>query len=102
SLSGMELLEQFRVSGSPLAFVVDEYGDLLGMVTLRDVIQAVTGQFTTTDPDEARAVQRADGSWLLDGLMPVVELRDHLDLKALPDEDKGRYHTLSGLILWLL
>ncbi|MGE4338481.1 MAG: hemolysin family protein [Pigmentiphaga sp.] len=102
SLSGMELLEQFRTSGAFLAFVVDEYGDLLGMVTLRDVIEAVTGQFTTADPDEARAVQRADGSWLLDGLMPVVEVQDLLSLKSLPDEDKGRYHTLSGLILWLL
>ncbi|MCK9513393.1 MAG: hemolysin family protein [Pigmentiphaga sp.] len=102
SLSGMELLEQFRTSGAFLAFVVDEYGDLLGMVTLRDVIEAVTGQFTTADPDEARAVQRADGSWLLDGLMPVVEVQDLLALKSLPDEDKGRYHTLSGLILWLL
>jgi putative hemolysin len=47
-------------------------------------------------------VQRQDGSWLLDGLIPVPELKDTLELKCVPEEDKGLYHTLSGLMMWLL
>lgn len=48
------------------------------------------------------AVQRDDGSWLLDGLIPVPELKDRLQLKSVPEEEKGRYHTLSGMMMWLL
>jgi putative hemolysin len=47
-------------------------------------------------------VQREDGSWLLDGLIPIPELKDKLDVKATPEEERGRYHTLSGLMMWLL
>jgi putative hemolysin len=47
-------------------------------------------------------VQREDGSWLLDGLIPVPELKDRLQLNKVPDENRGRYHTLSGLMMWLL
>lgn len=52
--------------------------------------------------DGSWAVQREDGSWLLDGLIPVPELKDRLELKSVPEEDKGRYHTLSGLMMWVL
>jgi putative hemolysin len=102
SLSGMELLDHFRVSRSQMAFVVDEYGEIQGLVTLRDVLEAVTGEFEPWDQEEAWAVQREDGSWLLDGMIPIPELKDRLELKAVPEEDKGTYHTLSGLMMWLL
>src|SRR5690606_5183857 len=82
--------------------VVDEYGDVHGIVTLQDVLEAITGEFRTALPGEAWAMQRPDGSWLLDGPIPVPELKDRLELAAVPEEDTGRYHTLSGMIMLLL
>ncbi|GAP33778.1 hemolysin family protein [Piscinibacter sakaiensis] len=102
TLSGMELLEQFRASGAQLVFVVDEYGEVQGMITVRDVLEAITGEFTAPSADDAWAVQREDGSWLFDGLIPVPELKDRLALKELPEEDRGRYNTLAGMIMLLL
>lgn len=102
TLNGMDLLDHFRLSGTQMVLVVDEYGEVQGLVTLQDVLEAVTGEFQPRNQEDAWAVQREDGSWLLDGLIPIPELKDRLGLKDVPDEDKGRYHTLSGLIMWLL
>jgi putative hemolysin len=102
TLTGMELLEQFRTNHMQMAFVVDEYGEIEGIVTLQDVLEAVTGEFTPRNAEDAWAVQREDGSWLLDGAIPLPEMKDRLELDTLPEEDKGRYHTLSGMIMLLL
>lgn len=102
TLTGMELLDHFRTSGTQMVFVVDEYGEIQGLVTLQDLLEAVTGEFVPRNLEDSWAVQRADGSWLLDGLIPVPELKDTLKLKMVPDEDKGLYHTLSGMVMWLL
>ena len=102
TLSGMELLDQFRVSSAQVVFVVDEYGEVQGMITVRDVLEAITGEFTTPTDKDSWAVQRQDGSWLFDGLIPVPELKDRLELKDLPEEDRGRYNTLAGMVLLLL
>jgi putative hemolysin len=102
SLTGMELLDHFRASGTQMALVVDEYGEVQGLVTLQDVLESVTGEFAPPTTGEAWAVMREDGSWLLDGLIPIPELKDKLFLKEVPEEDRGRYHTLSGMVMWLL
>jgi len=102
SLTGMELLDEFRANGTQMVFVVDEYGDVLGLVTLQDVLEAVTGEFIPRNPEDAWAMERDDGSWLIDGLVPILELKDRLGLKNVPEEEKGRYHTLSGMLLLLL
>jgi putative hemolysin len=102
TLSGMELLDHFRASSAQLVFVVDEYGEVQGMITVRDVLEAITGEFTTPTDEDSWAVQRDDGSWLFDGLIPVPELKDRLELKELPEEDRGRYNTLAGMIMLLL
>jgi len=102
TLSGMELLEHFRASSAQFVFVVDEYGEVQGMITVRDVMEAIAGEFTDASAEDSWAVQRPDGSWLFDGLIPVPELKDRLDLKVLPDEDRGRYNTLAGMIMLLL
>ncbi len=102
TLSGMDLLEHFRVSSADLVFVVDEYGEVQGMVTLHEVLEAITGEFTTPTNEDAWAVQRDDGSWLFDGLIPVPELKDRLGIKELPEEARGRYNTLAGMIMLLL
>jgi putative hemolysin len=102
TLTGMELLEHFRGSSTQMVFVVDEYGEVQGVITLRDVLEAITGEFASAQPEDAWAVQRDDGSWLIDGLIPVPELKDRLDIKELPDEDRGRYNTLAGFVMLLL
>jgi putative hemolysin len=99
-LTGMELLQSFRSSSVQIAFVVDEYGEVIGMITLRDLLEAITGEFTPQQPEDRWAVAREDGSWLLDGLIPVPELKDLLGLETVPEEP--RYHTLSGLLMMLL
>ena len=102
TLTGMELLDNFRSSGVHLAFVIDEYGEVQGIVTLQDVLEAITGEFTPHDVEDAWSVQRDDGSWLLDGLIPIPELKDRLLLRAVPEEEKGRYNTLAGMMMLLL
>jgi len=102
SLTGMKLLEQFRESGVQMVFVIDEYGEILGLITLQDVLEALAGEFTPRDPEDLWAVQREDGTWLLDGFTPIPELKDRLGLRAVPEEEKGRYHTLSGMMMWLI
>jgi putative hemolysin len=102
TLSGMELLDHFRSNVAQLVFVVDEYGAVQGVITLRDVLEAITGEFGPESGDDAWAVRREDGSWLMDGLIPVPELKDRLEIKDLPEEDRGRYNTLAGMIMLLL
>jgi len=102
TLSGMELLDHFRGSDAQLVFVVDEYGEVQGVISVRDVLEAIAGEFSAPSDGEAWAVQREDGSWLMDGLIPVPELKDRLELKELPEEDRGRYNTLAGMIMLLL
>ncbi|HVL74731.1 MAG TPA: hemolysin family protein [Noviherbaspirillum sp.] len=102
AMTGMALLEIFRASQTQMVLVIDEYGEVQGLVTLQDVLEAVTGEFTPSNLDDAWAVQREDGSWLLDGMIPIPELKDKLELKSVPEEERGRYHTLSGLLMCLL
>ena len=98
TLTGMELLEQFRAKSTRMVFVVDEYGVVQGLVTPLDMLEAITGELQPGVQTDAWATQRADGSWLIDGVMPVSELKARLDIKELPDEDKGRYNTVAGLL----
>jgi putative hemolysin len=102
TLSGMELLEHFRLAATDIVFVVDEYGAVQGVITERDLLEAITGEFGAPSDEDAWAVKRADDSWLLDGLIPVPEMKDRLDVKELPEEGKGRYNTLAGMIMLLL
>jgi putative hemolysin len=102
ALTGMDLLAQFRVHNMRMAFVVDEYGEVIGIVTLQDLLEALTGEFAPRNPDDAWAVPRRDGSWLLDGAIPIPEMMDSLKLESVPKEEKVHYHTLSGMIMLLL
>jgi putative hemolysin len=102
SLTGMELLENFRSSTAHMALVVDEYGEIQGMVTLQDLFEAIAGEFKSPRVEDAWAIQRQDGSWLLDGLIPIPELKDRLGFTLAPEEELGRYNTLSGMVMLLL
>jgi putative hemolysin len=99
TLTGMELLEQFRARAGRMVFVVDEYGVVQGIMTPHDLLEAITGELKPEAHDEPWATRREDGSWLLDGLMPVSELKARLDIRELPDEDRGLYNTLAGLLM---
>lgn len=99
TLSGMELLEQFRAKVGRLVLVVDEYGVVQGLLTPHDLLEAITGELQPGVKTEAWATQRDDGSWLLDGAMPVSELKARLDIDDLPNEERGRYNTLAGLLM---
>jgi len=99
TLTGMELLERFRAQSSRILMVVDEYGVVQGMLTPLDLLEAITGELKPETQVDAWAVQRGDGSWLLDGAMPASELKAQLAIEVLPLEDKGRYNTLAGLLL---
>ena len=94
---GLKILEMLRTSGTHNAVVLDEYGTVQGLLTLTDILEAIVGDIPDrSDEQEPRAVRRADGSWLLDGRLPLDDFRDLLDLPALP---QGDFHTLAGLVV---
>lgn len=100
TLSGMELLEQFRQQSARLVFVVDEYGVCQGLLTPRDLLEAITGELKPQVAADAWATRDAEGAWQLDGLMPVAELKIRLEMDdELPDEQEGHYNTLAGLLM---
>jgi len=100
TLTGMELIEQFRVKSARMVFVVDEYGVVQGLMTPHDLLEAITGELKPDAQEQAWATLQDDGQWLLDGLMPVGELKARLDIENdLPDEERGRYNTLAGLLM---
>ena len=98
TLTGMELIEQFRARSTRIVFVVDEYGVVQGLMTPMDMLEAITGELQPGAQVDAWAVRREDGSWLIDGVMPVSELKARLDIKDLPEESRGRYNTVAGLL----
>lgn len=101
SLSGMDLLETLKKHRAEVALVVDEYGEIEGMVTLSDVMSALVGDVSVVDEEQdADAVRREDGSWLIDGGVSLDRFRDLLETDVrFPDESSGTYHTLAGFVL---
>ncbi|WP_338662552.1 hemolysin family protein [Pararoseomonas sp. SCSIO 73927] len=102
NLPALDALEKIRQDPLGLALVMDEYGSFEGVVTASDLLEAIVGELGAPDPLPAAgpAVERHDGSLLLDGMMPSDELRARLDLPVLPQA--GSYHTVAGLMLALL
>ncbi|HJP97008.1 MAG TPA: hemolysin family protein, partial [Rhodanobacteraceae bacterium] len=99
------VLDEFRDAGIPFALVVDEYGDIEGLVTVNDVLNAVVGRATHVDgaaTHGASAVRREDGSWLVDGSLSTDDLRELLQLDELPNEKDGDYYTLAGMLIEVL
>lgn len=102
TLTGMELLDHFRKTDTPLSVVVNEYGEVQGIVTPRDVLEAIAGQFKPENTGDQWAIRRSDGSWLLDGIISTPDLKDRLGIREVPEEDEDRYSTLSGMVMLLL
>ncbi|MFH0787929.1 MAG: hemolysin family protein [Pseudomonadota bacterium] len=96
----LHLLELFKKSRPHLALVVDEYGGIQGLVTLNDILESIVGEISSQNqPAEPQAVQREDGSWLVDGMVPVDEFKEIFDLVRLPGEGSGHFQTLGGFIM---
>lgn len=99
SLPALKVMEQFREAATHVALVTDEYGSIEGLLTLHDLLESIVGALPDVQSEEPGAVERPDGSWLVDGLMPVDEFRDRFDLPPLPDEERGYYQTLGGFVM---
>lgn len=101
STSALRLLEIFREEQQTLALVVDEYGDIMGMVTMSDLLGAVLGRIQSLESteNEPLVAERADGSWLVDGRLAIEELRELLNLQALPGEDDSDFTTVAGMVI---
>jgi putative hemolysin len=96
----LQVMELFREAGTQMALVIDEYGTIEGLVTLNDILEAIIGDIPSSDQLEApKVVQREDGSWLVDGMFPVDELKDLFHIKKLPGEGVGQYQTLGGFVM---
>ena len=101
STHALKLLEIFREEQQSLALVVDEYGDVTGLVTVNDLMGAVIGRVQTAESDDqpGPVVQREDGSYLIDGALPLEELREVIGGGRLPNEDEHDFHTAAGLVI---
>ena len=94
----LRVLETFKTSGEPMALIVDEYGDLEGLVTQSDILKALVGDIPGSADADQRVVHREDGTWLIDGMVGLDELKQVLDVSRLPGEDAD-YHTLGGYMM---
>jgi len=93
------VLEFFRTQKTHLAIVVNEFGQTEGLVTMSDLLSSVVGDVPSSVDELPLAVQREDGTWLLDGLLPLDEMKEKLGITALPEEDLGNYHTVGGFVI---
>src|SRR5438552_10577365 len=94
----LRALEVFKTSGEPMALVVDEYGDLEGLITLTDILEALVGELPEAGVTDPRIVKREDGTWLIDGMVGLDELKQVLGVSQLPGEDPD-FHTLGGYLM---
>lgn len=100
SISSMELLETFKRTRMHMALVVDEYGEVQGLVTMKDVLEAIVGGIPTAEAaGDEEAVRREDGSWLLDGMLALGRFKEIFELEELEEEDTGNFHTLGGFVM---
>ncbi|MGL5512943.1 MAG: hemolysin family protein [Sporomusa sp.] len=98
SLRAFKLLEQFQQTGTHIAFVMDEFGGMVGLVTLHDILEQLVGDMPEEEDDNPGIIQRDDNSWLIDGLLPIEEFKEVFDINEMPGDDKDHYQTLGGFI----
>ena len=99
TISALALLESFKKSGKHIALVVDEYGGIEGLLTHHDILEAIAGDMPfSAKPSDPKAVQRHDGSWLLDGMLSVDEFKEIFHVDSLPGEKRDAYQTLGGFV----
>lgn len=100
SMPALKVLEAFKKEKMTIALVIDEFGGIDGLVTLNDILQHIVGEIALGDEaPEEEAVRRADGSWLLDGMMDIADFKELFGFGELPEEDRANYQTLGGFIV---
>ncbi|MCX7634651.1 MAG: hemolysin family protein [Syntrophales bacterium] len=103
TISAMKVVEHFQRSPVHMAFIVDEYGVVQGIVTVEDILAAIVGDLPAlAAPSDPEIFRREDGSWLVDGAISLEKLKEILEIDYFPDEEQGYYHTLGGLLMKLL
>ncbi len=100
SMRALKVLERFKQTGIHLAIVVDEYGSVRGIVTLTDILEGLVGDIPHIEElEEPHIMRREDGSWLVDGAVPIKELKEALQIEQFPREGEGLYQTAGGLVM---
>jgi putative hemolysin len=100
-MPALQALERIRQSGTHLALIFDEYGGIEGLVTLIDVLEAIVGDLPSSEEIvEPPILQRDDGSWLVDGLIPIDDFQAAFKISSLPGQ--GEYRTLGGFVLFMV
>jgi putative hemolysin len=100
SMRAFKVLELFKQTRTHIALVLDEYGSIQGLITLNDILEAIVGDIPSSDmPNEPVIVKREDGSWLIDGALPVEEFKKIFQIAELPQEEMGEYQTLGGFVM---
>jgi putative hemolysin len=95
-----QVLEKFKEAQAQIAFITDEHGGVEGLVTFIDLLESIVGDVPEMgDPTDPTAVRRADGSWLVDGKLPIEEFKKIFAVTELPDEAKNYYQTIGGFVM---
>ncbi len=103
SASAIKALDLIKEAGSHAALVIDEFSGVVGMVTLYDMLKSIVGAIPTAgEEEESQVIQREDGSWLLDGLLDIDDVKEILGIDMLPEEDRVGYQTLGGFMMTML
>jgi putative hemolysin len=103
SLPVIKVLEEYHKKGTKIALVVDEYASIAGLITPHDVMEEIVGEIPEDyESPQPRAIQRPDGSWLIDGMMRLDEFREILPVGPMPAEERGYYQSLGGFIMTYL
>ncbi len=97
SMPALKALELFKKSGKHMALIIDEYGGLQGLVTIDDIMESVVGEIA--ENESPQVIQREDGSWLVDGMLPIDEFKNIFDIDRLPEEDTGTFQTIGGFVM---
>ena len=96
----LKALEIFKEKGTHIALVIDEYGGIEGIVTHNDILEAIVGYIPSAgEPVQPQATRRDDGSWLVDGLLHIDELREIFELNKMPEGAYSVYHTVGGFVI---
>ncbi|MBE4423837.1 HlyC/CorC family transporter [Vibrio parahaemolyticus] len=101
SMKGLPLLNYMQQTSAEMVFIVDEYGDVQGLVTLYDLLKSIAGELGMA-PEQIWAKQQKDGSWLMDALIPLNELKYKLGLTTIEGEESEGFQTLNGFLTWWL
>jgi putative hemolysin len=100
TVNGLKILELFKKSGVHMAFIIDEYGSIIGLLTLTDILEEIVGDIPhSNELEDQDILPRDDSTFLIDGLVTIEEFKDYFQLKKLSGERSGTFHTIGGFIM---